>query len=117
MFLFEIVFSSVLIGACLWIGITSAIGAYRHHEWVLALLAASAILLGGGQAIPFANLLIGGLGDEMDMWLMIDFVVFLLAAMGLATFNMVNGVTRLRRKGLSLRRILLGRSGVADKGR
>ena len=105
-----IILSISFIVGCLWIGITCAIAAYRHRERVLAILAASALLLGISQTIPLTNLLVGGFGAQMETWLIVQLAVFLLAIAGLATFNFVGGLPRLRKKGLSLKRILLLRT-------
>jgi len=108
--MFGIILSISFIIGCIWIGITSAIVAYRHHERVLALLTASALLFGISQIIPLTNLLVGGFGTQMKTWLIVQLALFLLAIAGLATFHFAGGLPRLRTKGLSLKRILLLRT-------
>jgi hypothetical protein len=108
--MFGIILSSSCIIGCIWIGMTSAIVAYRHRERVLALLAASTLLLGIRQTIPLTNLLVGGFGTQMESWLIVQLGLFLLAIAGLASFNLAGGLPRLRTKGLSLKRILLLRT-------
>jgi hypothetical protein len=108
--MFGIILGILFIAACLWTSITSAIIAYRHGERILALLAASVLLLGIGQTIPLTNLLVGGFGTHMEAWLIVQLALFLLAGVGLATFNFAGGLPRLRRKGLSFKHILLLRT-------
>ena len=106
--MFDIILSSLLIAGCLWTCITSTIVAYRCQARTLLLLAISTLLFGISQAIPLANLLIGGFGDRMETWLGVQFAAFLLALVGLAIFTIpLGGLPRLRTKGLSLKNILL----------
>ena len=105
--MFGIILSSTFIAACLWISITAAIAAFRYRERVLALLAISTLLLVVSQSIPLTNLIIGGFGAHMEAWIIGQLAVMLLGIGGIATFNLLGGSQRLRRKGLSLKRILL----------
>jgi hypothetical protein len=108
--MFGVILSILFIAACLWISITSTIVAIRHRERILALFAASVLLLAISQSIPLTNLLVGGFGSQMETWLLVQLGIFLLAIAGLATFNFVGGLPRLRRKGLTLKHILLLRT-------
>ncbi len=105
--MFGAILSSAVIVILLWIAITSTIAAIRHRERTLGLLAVSVLLLAISQSIPLTNLLIGGFGSQMETWLLVQLGIFLLAIAGVATFNFLGGLSRLRRKGLTLKRILL----------
>ena len=106
-FIFSISFTTILI----WVCITSAIAAYRRRKIALVLLSASTLLMVVSQAIPLVNLLIGGFGEQMEIWLGVQFVAFVLALIGLATFNFpLGGLARLQTQGISLKQILLLRN-------
>ncbi len=109
--MFGIIFGLLLILGCLWISITSVIVAYRRRERALLILAASTGLFGLSQSIPLTNLLIGGFGDQMEFWLVVQLGILLLALVGLATFSIpFGGLSRLRTTGLLLKHILLLRT-------
>lgn len=106
--MFAAIFSILVITGLLWICITSAIVAYRRREIALVVLSASMLLVVMSQTIPLVNLLIGGFGEQRQIWLGVQALVFSLAFVGLMIFNFrLGGLARLQTQGISLKQILL----------
>lgn len=109
--MFGIILSISVITACLWASVTSSIAAYRHREIALVVLAISYAALAIYAIIPLTSLLIGGYGNSMETWLVVQIVIFLFGITGLAIYNYaLGGLARLRAKGITLKQILLLRT-------